>query len=102
MHRAGASMPYVLLLGSVAAVGVAAAAPRDPGLVAAVFPPWWSAAEALSAASGAGNVVGPGGKAFVLVIRGGADLPARVRAAGGLAVDPAVAGLCFGRSRGDV
>ena len=105
--RAGPSelsicMPALLLLVSLVAVGVAAAAPKSPDLVAAVFPPWWDAADAIGAAAAAGDIVGPGGTAFVLIVKGGPDLPVRIRAAGGIAIDPTAAGLCFGWSRRDV
>ncbi len=96
-------MPAVLLLqASLVAAAVAATSPKNPEIVAAVFPPWWEPAEAIRAAYAAGDIVGPGGTRFVLIVKGGPDLAARVRAAGGFAVDPNAAGLCLRWSGVDV
>lgn len=55
--------------------------------VAAVFPPWWSAARALSAAAGAGRIVALGHFPSVLIVHGDpARLARRLREAGALLV----------------
>ena len=98
MGRIGAWAPAAGLLGLSLSLSVAAAIePGDPRLVAAVFPPWWSAEAVLAAASQAGDVVGPGGAPFVIVVRSeNADLPDRIRAAGAFMVlDRAAFGLCL-------
>jgi hypothetical protein len=84
-----------IFLGLFAAVAVNAT-PRDPGRIAAVFPPWWSPAEAIAAGGSAGDIAGAGGAAFILVLRGDpADLARRARSAGAvLILDPDLAGLC--------
>lgn len=84
-----------IFLGLFAAVAVNAT-PRDPGRIAAVFPPWWSAAEAVAAGGSAGDIAGAGGAAFILILRGDpADLAHRARSAGAvLILDPDLAGLC--------
>jgi hypothetical protein len=98
MARFGAWAPAAGLLGLSLSISVAAAIqPADPRLVAAVFPPWWSAEAVMAAAAAAGDVVGPGGVSFVIVVRSDAtDLPERIRAAGAvLVVDRAPFGLCL-------
>jgi hypothetical protein len=87
------------VLGVVASLFAAVAVeaqPRTPGRVAAVFPPWWSAAQALGAAGSAGDVAGVGAVPFIVIVRGSpADLSQRVRSAGALLLlDPALAGAC--------
>ena len=82
-------------LGLFAAVAVEAE-PRTPGRVAAVFPPWWSAAQVVGAAGSAGDIAGVGRAPFIVILRGDpAALSARARAAGALVLlDPALAGVC--------
>lgn len=72
------------------------AQPRTPGRVAAVFPPWWSPAQAVGAAASAGDVAGVGAVPFIVVMRGPpATLAQRARSAGALLLlDPALAGAC--------
>lgn len=84
-----------ILLGLFSAVAVNAA-PRDPARVAAVFPPWWSVAQNISAAGSAGQIAAVGSAPFIVILRGDpADLAQRARAAGALLVlDPDLAGLC--------
>lgn len=84
----------------LAAVAVEAQ-PRTPGRVAAVFPPWWSAAQVIGAAGSAGDVAGVGAVPFIVILRGqpekglAADLSQRARSAGALLLlDPALAGAC--------
>ncbi len=83
------------LLGLFAAVAVQAE-PRTSGRVAAVFPPWWSAARVFGAAGEAGDIAGAGAAPFIVILRGDpAQLSARTREAGAwLLLDPALAGVC--------
>uniref|UniRef100_B0SZ82 Uncharacterized protein n=1 Tax=Caulobacter sp. (strain K31) TaxID=366602 RepID=B0SZ82_CAUSK len=97
----GATARSVLAVGATILttlfVAVAAgAAPRDPARVAAVFPPWWTSAQAASAAASAGQIAGAGGAPFILILRGEpGQLGPRLRAAGAwLLLDPAAAGRC--------
>ena len=46
-----------------------AAAPRQAGAVAALYPPWWSQAQILSAAGAAGRIASGGGAPFVIALR---------------------------------
>ena len=84
----------LVTLGAAVAAG---AAPRDPARIAAVFPPWWTSAQAVSAAASAGQIAGAGGLPFILVLRGEPDaLESRLRAAGAwLLLDPDAAGQCI-------
>jgi hypothetical protein len=89
-----------ILLSLFAAVAVDAQ-PRTPGRVAAVFPPWWSAAQIIGAAGSAGDIAGSGGAPFIVILRAPsndlrpADLSRRARDAGALLLlDPALAGAC--------
>ena len=84
------------ILVTLVATVAAGAAPRDPSRVAAVFPPWWSSREAVSAAGSAGQIAGAGGAPFILILRGEpASLSPRLRAAGAwLLLDPDAAGQC--------
>jgi hypothetical protein len=88
------------ILTTLAATVAASAAPRDPARVAAVFPPWWTPAQAASAAASAGQIAGAGGAPFILILRGEPDaLGPRLRAAGAwLLLDPDAAGVCAPRS----
>lgn len=72
------------------------AAPRDPSRVAAIFPPWWSPAQAVAAAGSAGDIAATGSTPFIIILRGDpADLAQRARSVGALLVlDPDLAGLC--------
>ena len=84
-----------IVLGLFAAVAVNAA-PRDPARIAAVFPPWWTSAQAVTAAASAGDIGAVGGAPFILILRGDAtDLARRARSAGALLIlDPDLAGVC--------
>ena len=90
----------VIIAGAIAAGLVAAvsvnAAPRDPARVAAIFPPWWSVAQSVSAAGSAGQIAAVGSAPFIVILRGDpADLAHRARSAGALLVlDPDLAGVC--------
>jgi len=90
-------MPALALLAlSTAMSATLVAAPRDPNLVAAVFPPWWSAERALSAAGAAGAILRTGAWPWIVVVTGPGDKIASVlHTAGALfLVDPTAAGLC--------
>jgi hypothetical protein len=98
---AASTLGLVLASGAAIAVTLAAtvavgAAPRDPARVAAVFPPWWTSAQAASAAASAGDIAGAGGVPFILILRGeSGQLSTRARAAGAwLLLDPDAAGVC--------
>jgi hypothetical protein len=84
-----------IVAGLLAAVSVNAT-PRDPARVAAIFPPWWSAAESVSAAGSVGQIAAVGSAPFIVILRGDpADLAQRARSAGALLVlDPDLAGVC--------
>lgn len=84
-----------IISGLFAAVAVNAA-PRDPERIAAVFPPWWTSAQAVTAAASAGDIAAVGGAPFILILRGDAtDLARRARSAGALLIlDPDLAGVC--------
>lgn len=102
----GATARLILLSGATIlatlfATVAAGAAPRDPARVAAVFPPWWTPAQAASAAASAGQIAGAGGVSFILILRGEpGQLESRARAAGAwLLLDPDAAGVCANPSR---
>jgi hypothetical protein len=85
-----------LAAGSVLAALAMTLQPPESGPVAAVFPPWWSATQALVAAASAGTPIRFGATGFVVVI-----LPdtqgavGRLRQAGAWAVlDPLALGGC--------
>jgi len=74
------------------------AQPRDRTRVAAIFPPWTSARNAMSrVAQAGGHIVRAGLIDAVVVVQGDdADLPDRLYAAGAWAVvDPAAWGGCL-------
>lgn len=98
---AGVIRAFSLLLWLVIGVAglagsISAAAPRDAGIIAAVFPPWWSASRALAAADGVGDVLNGGTYRFVLIVQSrGPGLGARLRAAGALfLLNPLAVGGC--------
>lgn len=74
----------------------AAAAPADAGRVAAVFPPWWTSAQVLSAASGAGDIAGAGAHRSILIVSSRVPgLNERLHRAGAVVLlSPGLAGLC--------
>jgi hypothetical protein len=96
---AGAPRVAVCALAVFATLAVAVAqadAPRAANGFAVIFPPWWSAAQALNAAASAGDITGVGALPFILVVRSDAPrLKARLRQAGALLLlDPRAAGTC--------
>ncbi len=86
------------ILASLMVAAAVAAAPRTPGRLAAVFPPWWSRGQVLAAAASTPDVAigGVGGLAFILILRSDAPgLDGRLRQAGALLLlDADGAGLC--------
>jgi hypothetical protein len=61
--------------------------PNDPHRLTAVYPPWWSAAEGLVAASRAGSIGAIGGLPFVVAVHSeDSGLAARLRAGGAVFV----------------
>lgn len=97
-HEGALSWAPAALLGLVA-LGMAASAQAGAGdatTAAGVFPPWWSPAQSLDAASRAGAIVGVGAAPFVIIVRApqGAAAP-RLQAQGALvALDAGLARLC--------
>ena len=91
----GLALGLVMLVSLFAAAGVNAT-PRDPARIAAIFPPWWSPAQAFAAAGSAGDVTGVGRSPFILILRGDpSTLAHRARTAGALLIlDPDRAGVC--------
>jgi multidrug efflux pump subunit AcrA (membrane-fusion protein) len=87
-----------LLVGAAIVISLAPAAgvaaqPRDPHIVAVVFPPWWTAARSDAVVAAIGVVRPQGSSELVRVVYGGPDLIDELKAAGAwLIVDPAVAG----------
>jgi hypothetical protein len=102
------ALPVLLCCGTAVAIVPGVAPARGPAgaPVAAVFPPWWSAAEAVAAAGIVGRIVRLGTVRFVVVVvpdapTDGEDAArparaaARLRAVGAvLVVDPLVLGGC--------
>ncbi|MGA0601865.1 hypothetical protein ACO2Q3_14250 [Caulobacter sp. KR2-114] len=70
--------------------------PRDSHEAAGVFPPWWSPARVIAAASAAGPVSAASRQPFVVVVRAPqGDVAARLRRAGAwLILDPGLARAC--------
>jgi hypothetical protein len=85
---------FIGLAGLFAAL--AAPTAHDPSSAAAIFPPWWSAAEAFAAAGSAGEVTRIGAFASVLIVHSKAPaLADRLRKAGALLIlDPVQLALC--------
>jgi hypothetical protein len=88
-----------VLLGSIVAVAALSLQPRpDADVVAIVFPPWWSAREALLATAAAqADIVRLTAVPAVLVVRlRNVDGMARLRAQGGwFAIDPQAVAACL-------
>lgn len=94
----------LLVAGWLAMVVLALQPTAETPVVAAIFPPWWTAAQAFSAAAAAGaEIVRPGGLPSILIVH--------IRAEGGLArlrhagawftADPIALGGCFGKADND-
>jgi hypothetical protein len=72
-----------LLAASLLTLAPAALAPiggTGPATVAAVFPPWWSATRALTAAASSSQILRLGGLPSIIIVR--TDRPDRLRADG--------------------
>ncbi len=78
---------WVLLIGSTFVAAFVTLEPSDPERVAAIFPPWWSFEQSLTAASGVAAVSGFGAFPFIVAVRGAQpDLAHELRKAGALVV----------------
>ncbi len=62
------SITAAAILISLAAAAAVDAAPTDPNRVAIVFPPWWSAEQAFTAAASEGELLGMGGVPFIVIV----------------------------------
>ena len=88
----------VLTAASVLSMAALQAQPHDRTRVAAIFPPWSSAEQAMTGvAQAGGRIVRPGVIESIVVVQGDdPDLPHRLYAAGAWAVvDPAAWGGCL-------
>jgi hypothetical protein len=77
----------ILALGSLLVTAFVTLRPHDPRRLAAVFPPWWSAAQSLTAASQVAAVTGLGAFPFIVAVSGNrSGLEEELRKAGALVV----------------
>jgi hypothetical protein len=77
----------ILALGSLFVTAFVTLRPHDPQRLAAVFPPWWSAARSLTAASHVAAVTGFGSLPFIVAVSGNrSGLAEELRTAGALVV----------------
>lgn len=88
-----------LCLASLLPALALSAAPRGDGPAAAVFPPWWGAAQTFAAADQAGDIAAVGWRPFIIIANpepgANAPLAQRLRAQGAwLILDPGLAGPC--------
>jgi hypothetical protein len=92
----------ILTLGSLFVTAFVTLRPDDPRRVAAVFPPWWSAAQSLTAASRVAAVTGFGSLPFIVAVSGNrSGLEAELRNAGALVVvDGALFTYCVTPQKG--
>lgn len=77
----------VVSLAAMAVIGVPVLSGQPPAsdIAAGVFPPWWSPAQALSAAAEAGYVQGVGAFPFIVIVKSDdGDLEQRLSSAGSL------------------
>ena len=96
MHRRPL-IPYIILAISAVATAFAGLAPVPGRPVAAVFPPWWTAAEGFNAAAAAdAAIIRTGAFTTILVLAAGPPaLPHRLRSAGAwLVLDAQSPGGC--------
>ena len=100
-HAGSAFGPYLppVALGLLTLLGALAASARAPasGPVALVFPPWWSAAQTVMAASASGAVIRLGSLPFVAIVApANAGERARLHHAGALLLlDPIMVTGCL-------
>jgi hypothetical protein len=79
--------PSLLLIGSVLVAAPVALRPHDARRVAAIFPPWWTAEQSLTAASGVAAVTGLGVLPFIVEVgRSQAGLEKELRDAGAVII----------------
>ena len=77
----------VMALGSLFVAPLAGLRPHDSQRLAAIFPPWWTAAQSLVAASQVADVGGFGAFSFIVAVRGTRPgLATELRNAGALLV----------------
>jgi hypothetical protein len=77
----------ILALGSLLVTAFLTLRPHDPQRLAAVFPPWWSAAQSLTAASQVAAVTGFGAFPFIVAVSGNrSGLEEELRKAGAFVV----------------
>jgi hypothetical protein len=92
----------ILALGSLLVTAFVTLRPHDPRRLAAVFPPWWSAAQSLTAASHVAAVTGFGALPFIVAVSGSrSGLEEELRKAGALVVvDGALFTYCGNLQKG--
>ncbi len=92
----------LLALGSLFVTAFATLRPHDPQRLAAVFPPWWSAARSLTAASDVAAVTGFGAFPFIVAVSGNrSGVADELRRAGALVVvDGALFTYCGNLQKG--
>jgi hypothetical protein len=83
-HVAARCFYIILAIAATLILPLATAAP-DSDVVAAVFPPWWGAADTFKAAASAGHPMRLGRFSSIVIVRGDHSvLAARLRSAGAL------------------
>jgi hypothetical protein len=89
-----AASAFISLAGLLAAI--AAPGKSEPQAAAAVFPPWWSPAQAFAAAGSTGEVARTGALSSIVIVHSTTPaLAERLRKAGALFVlDPVQLALC--------
>jgi hypothetical protein len=90
------ALPAMLCVGAAVAALLLGAPAAGEGPVAAVFPPWWRAADIFTAAASAGRIVRLGPVSFVVIVAPETGRMAeRLHAAGALLlIDPVVVSGC--------
>lgn len=85
----------LLLASSTLALIAALAPPADAREIAAIYPPWWSAAHSFGAASRASEAAWPGAAPFVVIVRvQSADASRRLKDGGAFLLLNQGGGLC--------
>jgi hypothetical protein len=88
-------VPAAVALGSLVCVLALSMRPPASGPVALLFPPWWSPAQSMIAASGAGSIVRFGAWPFVVVVvPDGPRASLSGRSGAWLVLDPRLLGGC--------
>lgn len=99
--RAVGKAAALLLVGWLTLIILALQPRPDAEIVAAIFPPWWTAAQAFTAAAAAGaDVIRPGAVSTILILHLTVrDGTARLQRAGAwFTADPIALGGCLGRA----